>query len=59
MPGEFAVDDRHAQRAFGGLLVGCTPGWVVKVERGPDLDEVVGGASVSAGARALAAGVLK
>jgi hypothetical protein len=58
--GQFAVDDRSTERALG---------WVVGrfdaidggegPERGPDLEEVVGEASVPAGALAFRGGVLE
>jgi hypothetical protein len=54
------VDDRGAQRAFGGVVGRFDTGVGGEgPERGPDLEQVVGEASVVAGARALAAGVLE
>jgi hypothetical protein len=57
---DFAVDDRCAERALGGVVgrLDALDG-DERPERGPDLEQIVGEASVPAGASALGRGVLE
>jgi hypothetical protein len=58
--GELSVDDRAAERAFGGIVGRFDRGVDGEgPQRGPDLEEVVGESSVMAGAFALAGGVFE
>jgi hypothetical protein len=57
---EFSVDDRCSKRAFGGVVGRLDPlDRGEGLERGPDLEQVIGEAPVPASAAALRAGVLE